>query len=230
MMKIAVILSGCGFYDGSEIQEAVLSLLAINQAGHEYQCFAPNIDQHHCIDHRTGEPMAGHRNVLTESARLARGDILPSDDLHVSDFDALWLPGGFGVAKNLTQWAQKGPDGIIEPSIEGAIQGFVRTGKPIAALCMAPTTVAQALKGRSNPPSLTVGNLEQSSPYDIKAINQGLIACGSQPVDCRIGECVVDTRLKIVSAPCYMMTTDIGTIAAECRHVMSQVELLAARP
>lgn len=227
-MKFAVILSGCGVYDGSEIQETVLSLLAINQAGHTYQCFAPNIEQHHCINHISGETMSSQRNVLVESARIARGDILPSDDLHVSDYDALWLPGGFGVAKNLTQWAFKGPETLIEPSVEGAIQGFIRAGKPVAALCMAPTTVARALKGSSYQPNLTIGNTEQESPYDINDINQGLQACGATPVDCRVGECVVDSKLKIVSAPCYMMKTDLSALAAECQQVVSQIEQLTA--
>ena len=72
MKKIAVVLSGSGVYDGSEIHEAVLSLLAIEKHGAQWHCFAPNINQHHVINHITGAEMDTTRNVLIESARIAR--------------------------------------------------------------------------------------------------------------------------------------------------------------
>ncbi|MFQ3576193.1 MAG: isoprenoid biosynthesis glyoxalase ElbB, partial [Cytophagales bacterium] len=130
--KIAVILSGCGVYDGSEIHESVLSLLEIESQGGEYQCFAPDIVQHHVINHLSGEEMTEQRNVLTEAARIARGNIKSLKELNVADFDALFLPGGFGVAKNFTKWAFSGPDGDILTEIKTVARRFgVRSAMPM---------------------------------------------------------------------------------------------------
>ncbi len=73
MKKFAVVLSGCGVYDGAEIQEATLSMLAIAKQGCRYEIFAPDTKQHHVINHITGDEMEESRNVLVEAARIARG-------------------------------------------------------------------------------------------------------------------------------------------------------------
>ncbi|CAG8999383.1 MAG: Glyoxalase ElbB [Candidatus Celerinatantimonas neptuna] len=220
-MKIAVILSGCGVYDGSEIQESVLTLLAISEAGHHYDCFAPDISQHDVIDHCIGKPVGEARNVLNESARIARGEILPTTALKIEGYDALWLPGGFGVAKNLSKWAISGPDGEVEPSVASLIRQFFKAEKSVAALCMAPTTVAKAMQDSGLELTLTVG---QNNP-DIEV---GLKQCGAHPVQCDSGESIVDKEHKLVTAPCYMMPSNPATIARECRSVMAAIEALQA--
>ncbi|MFM2480733.1 isoprenoid biosynthesis glyoxalase ElbB [Celerinatantimonas sp. YJH-8] len=225
-MKIAVLLSGCGVYDGSEIQESVLSLLAISQAGHQYTCFAPDIIQTEVINHLNGELKSETRNVLEESARIARGQIQPLTALRSADFDALWLPGGFGVAKNLTRWATQGPDGAIEPSVAAIIQEWIQSNKPLAALCMAPTTVAKALQGTHIAVTLTIGNQSQPSPYDIAAIEAGIKVCGANPVACLIGDITIDRAHKLVTAPCYMMETTLPTLAKECQDIVAALEAL----
>ncbi|GAL07788.1 sigma cross-reacting protein 27A [Photobacterium aphoticum] len=153
MKKIAVILSGSGVFDGTEIHEAVLSLYAIELEGASWHCFAPNIDQHHVINHLTGEDMPETRNVLVEAARIARGQISDITTLNPAEYDALLLPGGFGVAKNLSDFAFAGADCTIHPDIKRVCQQFADEEKPAAYLCIAPTLIpliyGPGAKGRS---------------------------------------------------------------------------------
>lgn len=207
--KIGVILSGCGVYDGSEIQEAVFTLLTIARHGATYHCFAPDIDQHHVIDHTTGNEMPEKRNVLKEAARIARGEIKPLGDFNAAAFDALVIPGGFGAAKNLTQWAFHGPEGKIHPEVAAAIQAMVKAQKPICGLCMGPTVIAKALENNVPGTHVTVGATAQKSPYDIAAISQGIQATGAVAEMKTIEEICIDEKHKIVTAPCYMMEADI---------------------
>jgi enhancing lycopene biosynthesis protein 2 len=142
--NVAVLLSGCGVYDGSEIHEAVLTLLAVAEAGAQYQCIASDKLQYHTINHLNGEQEVDNRNILQESARIARGDIQALSAVKVADFDALLIPGGFGAAKNLNQWAIAGPDGDIDAAVKKLILDFIQAGKPIGAMCMGPTVLAKA--------------------------------------------------------------------------------------
>ena len=208
-MKIGVILSGNGVYDGAEIHESGFTLLAIAEKGAEAVCFAPDITQHHVINHLNGEEMDEKRNVLTEAARIARGAIRPLDQFDANQLDALVVPGGFGAAKNLTKWAFFGPDGAILPEVKKAISEMVLAHKPVAGLCMGPTVIAKALEGTGINASLTVGTTEQPSPYDIGAISQGMEKTGVAPVMKTIEEVAIDRNNKIVSAPCYMMEANI---------------------
>jgi enhancing lycopene biosynthesis protein 2 len=208
-MKIGVIFSGSGVYDGTEIQEGVFTLLSIKKAGAEAVCFAPDVDQHHVINHITGEEMQETRNVLVESARIARGDIQSLDAFDASQLDALILPGGFGAAKNLTKWAFSGPDGEINEQVKAAIVSMVKLNKPVAGLCMGPTVIAKALEGSGLSATLTVGSTEAPSPYEIDAISQGMEKTGATAVMKTIEEIAVDEKNKIVTAPCYMMEADI---------------------
>jgi enhancing lycopene biosynthesis protein 2 len=212
-MKFAILLHGCGVYDGTEIQEAVLTMHAIARRGHTYACFAPDLNQKHVINHLTGQEMPETRNVLVESARIARGNIQPLEALRATDFDALMLPGGFGTAKNCTTWAFEGPAGTIVPQVQQVITQWVSAGKPIGALCMSPTTVAKALEGTPYQPLLSVGSPHHASPYNIQDIHAGMAHIGSTTIAKSIDEIAVDTHLKIVSAPCYMMETDIVGVA-----------------
>ena len=208
-MKIGVIFSGSGVYDGTEIQEGVFTLLAIKKVGAEAICFAPNIDQHHVVNHITGEEMNETRNVLVESARIARGEIQSLEAFDALQLDALVLPGGFGAAKNLTKWAFSGPDGEIIEHVKNAIISMVKAGKPVAGLCMGPTVIAKALEGSGIEATLTVGTTDAPSPYEIDAISQGMEKTGAIAEMKTVEEIAVDTENKIVTAPCYMMEADI---------------------
>ena len=211
-MKIGVILSGCGVYDGSEIQEAVFTLLALQQHQAEAVCFAPDIPQHHVINHITGEEMQETRNVLVESARIARGNILPLSEFKEKDLDALLLPGGFGAAKNLTKWAFSGPDGEINDEVKKAIVEMVMAHKPVGGMCMGPTVIAKALQGTGIQSELTVGTTKAPSPYDIAAISQGVEKTGAASVMKTVEEIAIDRKNKIVTAPCYNMEANIQQI------------------
>lgn len=207
--NIAVILSGSGVFDGSEIHESVFTLLSIVENGGTYQCFAPDIDQHHVLNHITGEELNEKRNVLVEAARIARGNILPLNKYSAKEFDGLVIPGGFGAAKNLTKWAFSGPDGEIDKSVKSAIIDTLQNKKPMVGLCMGPTVIAKALEETQSNPHLTVGTTEEKSPYDIAAISGGMERTGAVAEMKTIIEIMVDKDLKIITAPCYMMEADI---------------------
>ncbi|MCA0234460.1 MAG: isoprenoid biosynthesis glyoxalase ElbB [Bacteroidetes bacterium] len=209
MKKIGILLHGSGVFDGSEIHESVFTLLAIAEAGAEAVCFAPNVIQHHVLNHTTGEEMPETRNVLVESARIARGNIKDIVDINASELDGLVMPGGFGTAKNITKWAFEGPNGPILESVKKLIVELVAQGKPIAGLCMSPTTIAKALEGTAYHAHLTVGTPNEASPYEIAAISAGMESIGQVAEMASVREIVVDEKLKIVTAPCYMMEANI---------------------
>lgn len=208
-MKIGILLSGCGVYDGTEIHEAVLTMLAIEEIGAESVCIGINSPQHHVINHVTGDEMNESRNMLVEAARIARGNIVDIKTIQPADIDALVIPGGFGSAKNLTKWAFSGPDGEILPEVKLLIVNMVNVGKPIAALCVSPVVIAKALEGSSIHPKMTVGTTEESSPYDILSFNEGLVKTKAEPVMRTVREVEVDIENKIITAPCYMMEASI---------------------
>lgn len=210
--KIGVLLSGCGVYDGTEIHEAVLSLLAVQNRNADAVCMAPDVDQHHVVNHLNGDEMNEKRNVLVESARIARGEISSLKDVNADELDALLIPGGFGTAKNHTKWALEGPDGEINSEVKKTILHFVENKKPILGLCMGPTTIAKALEGSGVSAALTVGTTEEESPYDIEGIGGGMEKAGMKNVMKTVREVHVDKENKIVTAPCYMMQAHIGEI------------------
>lgn len=212
MAKIGVLLSGSGVYDGTAIHEAVFTLLAIKEAGHDYICIAPNVEQHHVINHTTGEEMPEKRNVLIESARIARGAITSLSDIVPADLDGLVLPGGFGAAKNLSTWAFDGPASNILPEVKLILVNMVNIGKPVCALCVSPTVVAKAFEGSDINPLLTLGSTKESSEYDIQGFSDGIESVGAEVVMKTLEEVAVDEKNKIVSAPCYMMEGDIVAI------------------
>ncbi len=199
--KVAVILSGCGVYDGAEIHESVLALLALDRQGADYQCFAPDIAQHHVINHITGDEMPESRNVLIEAARIARGDIKPLSEFDAAAFDALLLPGGFGAAKNLSTLAFDGAECTVNPELSNAVTAMAEAGKPIAALCIAPAVLAKILKGAR----VTIG----SDAGTIGAIE----AMGSAHQETTHAEVVIDEQMKLVTSPCYMLDASISQIA-----------------
>lgn len=216
-MKVLILLSGCGVYDGTEIHESVLTLYSLNKNGIEYYCTAPNKKQLHVIDHITGKELNETRNVLIESARIARGNVIALDKVLenslFNDYDGLVIPGGFGAAKNLNLWAINGPDGEIDQDVKSLILEFIKNKKPILALCMGPTVLAKALEGSGLNPILTVGTDKENSPYDIEAISNGMVSIGVISEMKTIKEICVDEKNKIVTAPCYMMDATIIEVA-----------------
>jgi enhancing lycopene biosynthesis protein 2 len=208
-MKIGVLLSGCGVYDGAEIQEALFSMLAIEEIGGEVIAISINENQHHVVNHITGEEMNESRNMLVEAARIARGDVRDIDSLSIDEIDALVIPGGFGSAKNLTNWAFEGPAGIIHPSVKKLIVETVSAKKPLVALCVSPVVVAKALEDSSISSILTIGSVEEASPYDISGFSQGLESLGATTEMKTIREINIDRQNKIITAPCYMMEASL---------------------
>lgn len=214
-MKFAIVLSGCGVFDGAEIHEATMTMLAISSNGGTYDIFAPDVRQHHVINHITGEEMDETRNVLIESARIARGKIAALDSYLPENYDALVFPGGFGVAKNLCTYAFDGTDCRVDRVVERAVIETHRAGKPIGALCISPVLITRIL----GEVDVTIGS-DEATASDIEEMGGIHIAAGN-------GEVIIDTANKIVTNPCYMIDASIADIAAGTDNlVKSVIELI----
>lgn len=209
--RIAVVLSGCGVYDGSEIHEAVLTLLALDRQGATVQCFAPNIPQHHVVDHLTGKETGEVRNVLVESARIARGHIKDLKAFKADNFDGIVFPGGFGAAKNLSSFAFDGPECSVNPDVAAAITAMRERGRPIGALCISPAIMAKVLGAVD----VTIG----SDAGTAAALTQ----MGARHVQAGHGEVVIDRKAKLATTPCYMLDATISEIADGADHVVRAV-------
>ncbi len=197
MPRVGVLLSGCGVYDGAEIHESVLTLLALNQKGAEIVCCAPNANQSVVVDHLTGQPTSEKRNMLREAARIARGEIRDAAEVSAAELDALIIPGGFGAAKNLCDFADKGPDCNVNAAVEKLVGDMLAAAKPVAAICIAPALLARIAGKRSIPATVTIGNDAQTAGAITKT------GCAHQ--DCAVTEFVVDKAHKIVTTPAYMI-------------------------
>lgn len=211
MKKIAVVLAGNGVFDGAEIHEATLTLLAIAKQGAFYQCFAPNVNQAHVINHLTGEEMPEIRNVLTEAARIARGKIKPLNEYDPLDFDALVFPGGFGVAKNLCTFAFDGPDCSVNADVEKAIRNTVVAEKPVGALCISPVLIAKVL----GDVTVTIGQDEATA--------NAIESLGATHKVTTHGDITVDEKYKIVTTPCYMLDATIDQIEEGASNVVAKI-------
>jgi len=208
MKKFAVIISGCGVYDGAEIHETVMTMLAIKKSGADYQLFAPDMYQHHVVNHLTGEEMPEKRNVLVESARIARGNIKPLAEYDPKAYDALILPGGFGVAKNLCTFAFDGTDCKVNPEVEKAVKDTHAIKKPIGALCIAPALISRLL-----------GSVELTIGQDAGTA-EAITKMGSKHVKTTHGEVVVDKKHNVFSTPCYMLDASILQIELGAMNVV----------
>lgn len=208
---IGVVLSGCGNQDGAEIHESVLTLWAIHKNGADYQCFAPDIPQHHVLNFITGQEMAERRNVLVESARIARGDIKDLRDFKAADFDVLIFPGGLGAAKNLSTFAFDGPHCAVNTEVERVIKEMAALRKPIGALCIAPAVIAKIL-----------GAVEVTMGQDPGA-SQAVEQMGATVTETTHGEIVVDTKNRIVSTPCYMLDARVDQIGEGADNLVQAV-------
>jgi enhancing lycopene biosynthesis protein 2 len=213
MKKVAVILSGCGVYDGSEVHEAVLTLLAIEQNDASYRCFAPNIAQHHVINHFTGEVSENEsRNVLVESARISRGDAEDLCELREQDFDALIVPGGFGAAKNLCNFALDGDNYKMNSQVLAACQSFAKADKPAGYMCIAPAMLPLIYpKGVQG----TIGTDKGTAAL--------ISAKGLVHNDCNVDDIVIDQANKLVTTPAYMLATSLTEAASGINKLVKNV-------
>jgi len=212
MKKIGVMLSGCGVFDGAEIHEATLTLLAIDQQGAQAICMAPDMT-FDVIDHIKQEPAGEQRNVLNESARIARGNIQNARDVKTQDIDALILPGGFGAANNLSDFAVKGPDATVHSEVQRILDEMIASKKPIGAICIAPATVAKALgKHQVN---VTIGN----DPGTAQAIEK----TGATHSQCSVDDICIDNTHNVISTPAYMLGKSIKDVAVGIEKLVTEV-------
>ncbi len=210
--KIAVILSGCGVYDGSEIQESVITLLRLDQRGCEVQCFAPDVAQKHVINHLSGEEMPESRNVLVESARIARGEVKDIALANADDFDALIVPGGFGAAKNLSSFANDGAACSVNLQVQALAEAFAEARKPVGLICISP---ALAAKIYGPGVTCTIGTDADTA--------QAIEKMGGTHQECEVTEIVEDTARKLVSTPAYMSAKTISEAAAGINKLVDRV-------
>lgn len=210
--KIAVILSGCGVYDGAEIHESVITLLRLDQRGAQVQCFAPDIAQLHVINHLTGDAMPESRNVLVESARIARGDVKDIREANAEDFDALIVPGGFGAAKNLSNFAVEGAGCSVNPEVLALAEAFAESGKPVGLICISP-----ALAAKIYGPGVicTIG----TCPDTAAALDK----MGATHQECAVEDIVEDTARRLVSTPAYMLGKNISEVASGINKLVDRV-------
>jgi len=213
--KIGVLLSGCGVFDGTEIHEATLTLYFLQKASAEIICIAPDKDQFHVINHAVSESTDESRNVLIESARIARGEISKLSSISADELDGLILPGGFGAAKNLINYAVKGRDCIIDPVVQKLLFQIVDSKKPLGAMCIAPMVVAVAFQDRNEKPILTIGK-DDKTASDLESF-------GAQHQQAHVDEIAVDDTLKIVTTPAYMLGPTITDIALGIEKLVQQV-------
>lgn len=213
MPRVAMILSGCGVFDGSEIHESVLSYLALDKAGCKVFFFAPDMMQSNVVNHLSGSPVAREkRNVIVESARIARGFVASLEDLEMTEFEGLFFPGGFGVAKNLSNFASAGSNCEVDPQVARIIRQAHDSSKPIGAVCIAPILLARVL-GEQVRVTLTIGNDSKTASL--------IEEMGCRHKECSVAEAVVDQEHKVVTAPAYMLA---GSIAEASRSVEAAVD------
>jgi enhancing lycopene biosynthesis protein 2 len=214
MSKIGVLLSGCGVFDGAEIHESVLTLLALNQRGATAICCAPNVD-FTVIDHRTHKPTGEKRNVLAEAARIARGEIRDLATVKAADIDALILPGGFGAAKNLCDFAEQGPKCTVHPEVARLVGDCLAARKPVGAICIAPALLARIAGQRGVKARLTIGNDAGTS--------QAIVAMGCLHENQSVTEALVDRDHKVVTTPAYMLGPGPAAVFEGIRKLVEQV-------
>ncbi len=215
MANVAVVIAGSGVSDGTEIHEATLALLHLDDLGASYQCYAPDKPQFHVVDHTRGEEMSGRtRNCLIEGARIARGNIKPLTELNASDYDAIVFPGGFGAAKNLCDFAFKGAECTVDPDVESVILDFHDAGKVTTFICIAPVVAAYTYGKAGKRVKLTIGN-----DSDTAAAVESM---GVQHVNATVGEAVVDEEYRVVTTPAYMLGPTISHVSTGIRKAMEE--------
>ncbi|OQS00736.1 hypothetical protein ACHHYP_02834 [Achlya hypogyna] len=215
--RVALILSGSGVYDGTELTEAVSCLVHLSKANATVTMFAPDVAQHHVVNHLTGTPTTETRNVLVESARIGRGKVDALDTLDVANFDAVVVPGGFGAAKNLSSFAFDGANMSVQPQVASALTAFHAAKKPIGLMCIAPVLGAKLFPGAQ----LTMGK-RSGATWSNGGASDAVDALGAVAVEKEADEILIDAANKIVTAPAYMH--DAGTPASVYDNVGKLVE------
>ena len=213
MTKVAVVLAGCGVFDGAEIYESVLTLLNLDTRGVDYQCFAPDMEQMHVINHLSGEVAEGEsRNVLVEAARITRGNIKNLNEAQAADFDAMIVPGGFGVAKNLSDFAVKGSECSIQADLMKFAQAMKTAGKPVGLICIAPTMAAKIF---GEGVECTIGNDAETAT--------AIESMGGKHISCPVTQCHVDKQHKLVTTPAYMLAEKITEAAEGINRLVHEI-------
>ncbi|XP_030622244.1 glutamine amidotransferase-like class 1 domain-containing protein 3A, mitochondrial [Chanos chanos] len=221
--RVAVILSGCGVYDGSEVHEASAVMVHLSRAGAKVQLFAPDEEMMHVVNHCEGKPVTEKRNVLQESARIARGDITDLAKLNVADHDALVIPGGFGVAKNLSDWATKGKEFSVKPQVEKVIKSFHQAGKALGMCCISPVIAAKTIPGCE----LTVGHDCESEKWPYAQVAKTMGEMGCKHVNRNVGEVHVDKKNKLVTTSAFMCNAPVHEIFDGVGVMVTEVLKLA---
>jgi len=219
MKKIAVCLSGCGVFDGAEIHEAVCTLLALDQAGAKAVCCAPDVVQPEVINHARRAPSGEKRNVLAESARIARGEIKEVRDVKAADIDGLIFPGGLGAAKNLSTFAADGADCKVNPDVERLVGDMLAAKKPIGAICIAPAMLARSIGKKDLHPKMTIGT--------DSGVAKAMTTMGVRHCDCKVTEMICDETHKIVTTPAYMLAKGPAEVYEGVRKLVNEVLRLA---
>lgn len=222
-MKVGILLSGCGVYDGSEIQETVAAMIALEEKGIEYVGISIDKNQYHVINHLDGSEMHETRNMMIESARIMRGNLVNIQTISPAEIDGLVIPGGFGNAKNLSNWAFQGSESEIIPEVKLLLVNLINVGKPIVALCVSPILLSLALKDSRFSPTLSLGTSKEKSPYDISAFNNGVDKNGGKSIETGINEISIDTDNKIICAPCYMQDASLLEIKNNARMAIDKL-------
>jgi len=219
MKTIGVVLSGCGVFDGAEIHESVITLLALDRSGAKAVCFAPNTEQMHVVDHLSGEATAENRNVLVESARIARGEISDLATAKAEELDGLIIPGGFGAAKNLCDFAVAGSEAKPHPEVARIVVEMMRASKPVAAVCIAPALIAAICRDAGIECSVTIG---------ADADTAGAIeTMGANHAECPVSEFRVDEANKLITSPAYMLAGSISEAAEGIERTVEELLRLA---
>jgi len=227
MAKVALVLAGCGVYDGSEVHEASACLVHLSRAAATVSMFAPSTSQMHVIDHTKGEPMSEERNVLVESARIARGKVAPLSNLKAADFDAVIFPGGFGAAKNLSDFAVKGPELTLIPDVDRVLSEFHGASKPIGLCCIAPILAAKAFGGGGVEVTMG-GEAEEGGKWPYAGATGAAKALGATHVAKDTADAAhVDAKNKVVTAPAYMCETAVHEIFDGIGKMVGEVLKLA---
>ena len=216
MKKVAVILSGCGVFDGSEIHEAVCTLLALDLAGAEYTCFAPNILQKQVINHLTHEVKNEKRNVLEEAARIARGKISDIKTANADTLDAAIFPGGFGAASNLCNFSEKNTDMVVQPDVLTFAQAMKKQRKPLGFICISPVMISK----------IYGPGVEHTIGYD-ENTKSAIEKMGGKHIGCAVTQAVTDQEHKVVSTPAYMLANRIGETYAGVSQLVAEVLKMA---
>jgi enhancing lycopene biosynthesis protein 2 len=211
--RVGVILAGCGVFDGAEIHEAVITLLALDRAGAETVCMAPDVAQLHVINHLTGEVTGESRNVLVEAARIARGKIRDIATVDPAELDAIVIPGGFGAAKNLCDFALKGAACTVHPEVARVVRGVHAAGKPVGAACIAPAILARLLGAER--PRLTIGT-DDATATALQVMGACHARCGPETT-------VLDVEHALVTTPAYMVAGWIAEAAVGIEKLVEQV-------